>query len=198
MLLEVLFLLACNGTTVGEEEGDDPAECTDGEDNDGDGEIDCDDLGCAAVCEGADYGSVLINEFMASNQTTVDAEDGGLYDWFELYNPGSETVNLGGWTVTDDFSVPDKYELSDNLELDPGDFLLMFASDNEEELGDTHVGFHMNKSGEALAIYRPDGSASDELDYEAQAADLSAARIPDGSSTWEITGDATPGESNDE
>ena len=47
MLLEVLFLLACNGTTVGEEEGDDPAECIDGLDNDSDESVDCDDSGCS-------------------------------------------------------------------------------------------------------------------------------------------------------
>jgi len=200
MLLEVLFLLGCNDGAVGEgEEGDDPAECTDGEDNDADGEIDCDDLGCASVCDGESYGTVLINEFMASNDTTVAAEeDGGFYDWFELYNPGDETVNLGGWTVTDDLAVPDKYPLSDELELAPGDFIVLWASDNEEELGAYHVGFHMAKEGEDLAVYRPDGSPSDELQYQAQATDLSAARVPDGSSTWEITENATPGESNGE
>ena len=199
MPLELLLLLACTDGGPGGEEGEDPAECSDGEDNDGDGEIDCDDLGCASHCEGAEsYGTVLINEFMASNQTTVQAEDEGFYDWFELYNPGDEVVDLGGWTVTDDLTVPDKYTLADGLEVEPGGFLLMWASDNEEELGDLHVGFHMNRDGEELALYRPDGSPSDELQYQAQAADLSAARVPDGSADWIITDSPTPGESNGE
>lgn len=198
MLLEALFILGCTNGTAGGEEGEDPAECSDGEDNDSDGEIDCDDLGCAAVCEGSvEYGSVVINEFMASNSTSLESSDGGFYDWFELYNPGDEDVDLTGWTVTDDLTVPGKYELS-GLVVEAGGFEVLYASDNEEELGDNHVGFHMNKDGESLAIYRPDGSPADELEYEAQATDLSAARIPDGSSDWVITDDATPGESNGE
>ncbi len=46
--------------------------------------------------------NVVINEFMASNGSTIADEDGDYPDWIELYNAGSEPVNLEGWGLTDD------------------------------------------------------------------------------------------------
>ncbi len=40
---------------------------------------------------------VCISEFMAINNVTLADEDGAYSDWIELYNPGTNTVNLGGW-----------------------------------------------------------------------------------------------------
>src|ERR1019366_9210827 len=45
--------------------------------------------------------SVVISEFMASNNSTLADEDGEYSDWIELYNSSTNTVNLGGWYVTD-------------------------------------------------------------------------------------------------
>ena len=40
---------------------------------------------------------VRINEWMADNRATLaDPADGDYEDWFELYNPGTNTVDLGG------------------------------------------------------------------------------------------------------
>ena len=192
----ILLLLACTGD--GDPEGTDPATCFDGEDNDADGEIDCDDAGCddQEDCQGigSATGDIVVNEFMASNATTIE-EAGSFYDWIELWNAGEDTVDLQGWTITDDLDVPTKHTLGE-LTIEPGGFLLLWASDDEEEYGDTHLGFHLSIDGEAVGLYRPDGSASDTVEYEAQAEDLSAARVPDGSSEWVITDDPTPGESN--
>ena len=32
------------------------------------------------------YGQLIINEVQSSNNTTLDANDGGNYDWIEIYN----------------------------------------------------------------------------------------------------------------
>lgn len=188
----LLILLACAG---GDPEGTDPETCADGVDNDADGEIDCDDAGCADV-EGCELsGDVVINEFMAANQSTIEREDGLYEDWIELYNAGDEAVDVGGWTITDDLSVPTKHTLISAV-IEPGEFLLLWADDDEEEFGAGHLGFHLAATGESIGLYRPDGSVSDSVDFEAQAPDLSAARIPDGSADWVITDEPTPGESN--
>src|SRR4051812_24014271 len=44
-LLALVLALAC-AAGPGAREGDDPAECKDGADNDDDGRFDCDDVGC--------------------------------------------------------------------------------------------------------------------------------------------------------
>ena len=40
--------------------------------------------------------TVVISEFMALNSTTLADEDGTYSDWIELFNPSTNTVNLGG------------------------------------------------------------------------------------------------------
>ncbi|MCP4809182.1 MAG: lamin tail domain-containing protein [Proteobacteria bacterium] len=197
LLLAYTGFLGCTDGTGGDE-GDDPETCFDGEDNDADGEIDCDDAGCSDV-EGclSSTGDIVINEFMAANGTTIETPEGAYSDWIELYNAGEESVDIGDWTITDDLGVPGKHILQSQT-IEPGGFLLLWADDDEEELGAGHLGWHLDVEGESIGLYRPDGSASDTVEYDAQAEDLSAARIPDGSNDWVITDDPTPGESNGE
>src|SRR5437899_12726940 len=45
---------------------------------------------------------LVISEFMAQNDTTLADEDGDFSDWIEIYNAGTNGVNLNGWFLTDD------------------------------------------------------------------------------------------------
>ncbi len=52
-----------------------------------------------------------LNEVMASNDL-FPADDGELYDWVELYNPGGKSFDLSGWGLSDreddiKFTFPD-------------------------------------------------------------------------------------------
>ena len=38
----------------------------------------------------------LINEIMSSNGETFEDEDGEYFDWIEIYNPGTEIIDLTG------------------------------------------------------------------------------------------------------
>ncbi len=44
----------------------------------------------------------VISEFMAENHGALTDEDGDTSDWIEIFNPGSEPVNLLNWSLTDD------------------------------------------------------------------------------------------------
>ena len=54
------------------------------------------------VASGQGHSSVVIGEFVAAGQTLLADEDGHYDDWIELHNRGSRTVNLLGWSLTDD------------------------------------------------------------------------------------------------
>ena len=56
---------------------------------------------------------LVINEFMADNETTIDdpAEPGEYPDWVELYNGSGETVILNGLFLTDDLNDPTKWQI---------------------------------------------------------------------------------------
>ena len=139
--------------------------------------------------------ALVINEFMASNQSTITDETGSYGDWIELYNPTDEAVELGGWLISDDLEQPDEWVLDDALSIEAGGFLLLWADDDPEE-GPSHLGFNLSRKGGQLGLYAPTERAIDRLEYAEQASDLSAARTPDGSMDWEISDTPTPGESN--
>jgi len=214
-LLFPLALFACGERSGGLDSGavGGTEDCTDGVDNDGNGTADCADSACAddpACAEdddddgdedddggggNTDYPDVLVNEFMASNATTVQDVTGAWPDWIELYNASDETVDLEGWFITDNLENQDKSELP-SFVLEPGDFLLLYADDDQED-GEDHVNFSLDAQGEQIGLYGPDGSMVDEIEFGDQATDVSMGRVPDGSSTWEVLDSASPGSSNE-
>ena len=46
--------------------------------------------------------SIQINEIVSSNGSILFDEDGDTPDWIELHNTHEETVNLGGFSISDD------------------------------------------------------------------------------------------------
>lgn len=59
---------------------------------------------------GEDCG-VYINEFMASNATTIADSYGNYSDWIELYNATDAEVDMSGCGVSDNIAQPRKYVL---------------------------------------------------------------------------------------
>ena len=139
---------------------------------------------------------VLINEFMASNDVTIaDPDFGEFGDWIELYNPGAEAADIGGWTMTDDLAAPDTWTVPDGTTVPAGGFLLVWADKND---GGTalHADFKLSGGGEQIGLYKSDGAVADTLTYGEQETDVSFGRTPDGSDAWGIMETATPGAEN--
>ncbi|MCA9198829.1 MAG: lamin tail domain-containing protein, partial [Planctomycetales bacterium] len=126
--------------------------------------------------------SVIISEFMASNDDVLLDEDGEDADWIELLNVTPETINLNGWHLTDDPDDLNKWTLPE-VSLNPGEHLLVFASgkDRDNPLGTLHANFSLSASGEYLAVTRPDQSIDFEIapGYPRQVTDISYG-IPNG------------------
>lgn len=213
------FLASCESKV---EEGATEAECSDAVDNDDDGLLDCDDPGCAEgweICGGdtdadadgdadgdtdsdtdtdadADFTAVvIINEFMASNASTVADLNGAYPDWIELYNLSDEPIDLLGYTMTDNLEEPEKHEFTASIVLPANGWLLLFADGDTKE-GAEHVGFNLARDGEDIGIYDPQGRAHDLVNYGSQATDWSAARFPDGTGAFQIDESPTVAESN--
>ena len=74
--------------------------------------------------------SVVISEFMASNDNILNDEDGDSEDWIEIFNEGASVVNLTGWHLTDDAALLTKWTFP-NVTLDPGELLVVFASNKD-------------------------------------------------------------------
>ncbi|HXJ60251.1 MAG TPA: lamin tail domain-containing protein, partial [Verrucomicrobiae bacterium] len=101
---------------------------------------------------------VLISEFMAVNENGLKDEDRARSDWIELYNSGTQAVNLGGWYLTDNRDSLTKWRFP-LTPLAPGKFLIVFASDKNRAVAgrELHTNFRLNDKGEYLGLVMPDG-----------------------------------------
>ena len=66
-----------------------------------------------ADAEAVEGVGLVINEFMADNEATIeDPHEPGQYpDWIELYNASDETISLNGLYLTDDVNEPTKWQI---------------------------------------------------------------------------------------
>lgn len=105
--------------------------------------------------------SVMISEFMASNESTHYDGDGNASDWIELHNFGTVPVNLNGWFLTDRADAPTKWKFPD-IELPAGGYLVVYATNQDGDDyvdggGRRHTNFSLAASGEYLGLVEPDG-----------------------------------------
>ena len=146
--------------------------------------------------------ALLINEFLASNDSCCTDENGEYDDFIEIYNADDEAVDIGGMYITDGLDAPTTWQIPttapDTTTIDPGGFLLLWA-DKQSEQGILHVEIKLSGDGEQIGLFTSDATNNipiDTLTYDAQTTDISKGRKPDGSNTWEFFTTPTPGASN--
>lgn len=100
--------------------------------------------------------SLWISEFMASNQGTLNDDDGDRSDWIEIYNAGELAEDLGGWYLTDDPDDLTQWRFP-SVTLLPNSYLVVFASgkDRTDPAAPLHTNFRLAKEGEYLALVNP-------------------------------------------
>lgn len=142
--------------------------------------------------------SLRINEFLASNSHTNTDQDGEYDDWVELVNLGEQAVALSGLYLTDKPDNLTKWQFpSGSTVLEPGEFLLVWCDEDEEQTGGIHTSFKLSAGGEFLAVVAEDGvSVIDSLSFGEQEPDVSFGRFPDGADNWQFFNTPTPGLSN--
>ncbi|MGA0844896.1 MAG: lamin tail domain-containing protein [Luteolibacter sp.] len=120
-------------------------------------------------------GEILINEFLASNDTIApDNSDFDDYsDWIELYNPGSSSLDLDNYYLSDDLAAPTKWRFPAGTTLAAGQFLVIRADGFNAGPGETyvrgyypwgstfttrrhHASFKLSADGESIGIFRVD------------------------------------------
>ncbi|NMC83534.1 MAG: lamin tail domain-containing protein, partial [Armatimonadetes bacterium] len=120
--------------------------------------------------------TVLISEFVASNDGCLYDEDGDSSDWIELYNPESVPVNLEGWGLTDSKNKPQKWVFP-AVTIQAGAYMIVFASDKDrrDPAKPLHTNYKLDAQGEYVGLYRPDLSLSCEYGptYPPQQTDVS-------------------------
>lgn len=141
-----------------------------------------------------------INEFMASNKTCCpDAENGDFDDWVEIYNSGTEPVDIGGLYISENKDNPFKYQIPttdpSKTTIQPGGYLLLWA-DGQIEQGVLHCDIKLSVNGEDIGLYFTDGRKIDEYTFGIQNPDVSTGRLPNGADTWTTFSQPSPGAAN--
>ncbi len=132
--------------------------------------------------------ALYINEFMASNKTTIEDEDGSYADWIEIYNPNNKAVDIASYYVSDDAEDTYKYQFPRGAKstIIPAYGYKLIWADNRSERGEVHTNFKLSSSGEDIVFIAPDSSLIDFLSYGTQQVDVSFGRENDGDDAWKF------------
>jgi len=143
-------------------------------------------------------GLLLINEIGADNDSSYpDPDEAGAFeDWFEVFNPGTTTVDMSGMYITDNLNNKTKWRVPNGVTIPAGGYLV-FIADGETAQGSRHTSWSLSADGEAIGIYQTDGTTLiDSYTFSVQQTDVSIGRTTDGAASWSIFKPATPGAAN--
>ena len=150
----------------------------------------------ASLKETEDMG-LYINEFMASNATTICDSFGSYSDWIELYNSTDTDMDISGFGISDNLSQPMKYRFPDGTTIAAKGYLVVFCSGNEGmQNGELHAPFGLRSYGEDVVIANRAGRIIDSYSFKNQETDVSMARIPDGAGELQSNSQPSPGYPN--
>ena len=140
---------------------------------------------------------LYINEFMASNATTLCDSFGSYSDWIELYNSTDTDMDISGFGISDNLSQPMKYRFPDGTTIAAKGYLVVFCSGNEGmQNGELHAPFGLRSYGEDVVIANKAGRIIDSYSFKNQETDVSVARIPDGAGEFQSNSQPSPGYPN--
>jgi len=126
---------------------------------------------------------------MADNLSTIanPANPGHFEDWFELYNPDTNAVDLTGFFLSDTLTNTTQSAIPDGTIIPAGGYLLVWADNslnrNSPTNLDIHAGFALSKGGEAIGLFAPDRTVIDAVTFGPQITDVSQGRFPDGAAS---------------
>jgi hypothetical protein len=144
------------------------------------------DYAASFIPTGAEYdilelsisGKLVINEFMADNESIVTDNNDDFDDWIELYNNTGNDISLSGYYLSDDNDDLTQWAFPD-ITIPAYSYLIVWA-DNDEDNTELHANFKLSASGEAIYLVNSNEEIIDEVIFGAQTADLSMGRYENG------------------
>lgn len=133
--------------------------------------------------------SVVINEFMAANASTIADPQGQYDDWIELRNLTGATVNLTGLYLTDEPGNPRKWAFPSGTTIAANGYLLVWADENGTATPGLHASFKLSTAGEQIYLIDTDANNNQVLDvitFGAQTTDVSYGRTAANPDVWSL------------
>lgn len=141
--------------------------------------------------------NLVINEIVTSNTTINQDEDGSYQDWVELRNNSASTINLTGFGLTDDATLPYKWTFP-NVSIGAGQYLLVWCSDKNKTVPGSplHTNFKISSSGETITLTNDSGVTLDAVSPTVILQNLSYGRLPNGTGSFMFFNIVTPAAAN--
>ncbi len=143
---------------------------------------------------------VVINEYSASNLSTIQDNYQKYEDWIELKNTGTTAIDLSGYFLSDDADEPQKFEIPSGVSIPAGGYLKVWASGRDEySAGNLHTNFKLSQTKdnpEYIVFSQGNGSIIEAVQLEKTMKNHSRGRNPFGSDQWVIFTTPTPGMTN--
>lgn len=142
--------------------------------------------------------SIVINEFMAVNFSTLSDEDNDFSDWIEVYNYGSNPVSLENFGLSDNDDLPFKWIFPDTT-IQPGAYFIIWASGKNRRVPgqELHTNFSISASGEEILLTNASGNRIDFIPPQLMQRDISFGKLPDGTGNHVFFYQPSPGLAND-
>lgn len=143
--------------------------------------------------------SVVINEFMASNDSALADPQGDYDDWIELRNLTDQDVDLTGRYLSDNPSDPRKWPFPKGTTIPAHGYLLVWADEDGSDTPGLHANFKLDADGEELYlidINENNNAVLDSVLFNKQETDRSSGRTAGNSEVWAVM-NPTPGSANE-
>ena len=131
--------------------------------------------------------SVVLNEFLASNTSTLADPQGEFDDWIELKNLTGADINLTGLYLTDEPANPRKWPFPSGTTIPANGYLLVWADEDGLATPGLHASFKLSGSGEQILLIDTDAKNNQVLDsitFGAQTSDVSYGRTSANADVW--------------
>ena len=148
------------------------------------------------------FPNLWLNELQAANVTGPVDNFGEHEPWVEIFNPGANPINLGGYYLSDSYVDPGKWAFPSNAVIGAGSFMTVWCDNqpNQSAAGNLHANFRLNAGNGTVALSRmlTNGvQLFDYLTYTNLPSNYSYGDIPDAQPFFRgVMFSATPGVTN--
>ncbi len=93
------------------------------------------------------FSQVVINEYSAANLRKYQDDFKKTEDWIELYNTSPDTVDIGGYYLSDDKTQLKQWQLPPSVKIPGNGFLIVWASGRDTaSIKGLHTNFKLTQS----------------------------------------------------
>ncbi|MBR3816008.1 MAG: lamin tail domain-containing protein [Clostridia bacterium] len=143
-------------------------------------------------------GKVFINEYAPNSTQTLMDDEGDFVSWVEIYNDSDDSVNLKGYSLSDDALDVDKWVFPD-FKIESKSYAVVYLSGKTKQYDGSdriHATFKLNGKEGSLCLYDKNDTAVDTCVVEELVSNLSCGRSLDDRSKFVYFAKPTPGKEN--